>query len=125
MNRDQRIDGKTFVMRAVRVNTMLSLPALVIVLGCAAALLDLPGELWKGLWIGIAVYTVLGSPVNFVLQRRTMSPIATWLDTAAPDAAAAPASVASLAKWARISATWASSSSPADTTWRRILPIWV
>ena len=87
MNRDQRIDGKTFVMRAVRVNTLLSLPALVIVLGCAAALLDLPGELWKGLWIGIAVYTVVGSPVNFLLQRRTMSPIASWLDTQAPDAA--------------------------------------
>jgi hypothetical protein len=81
------IDGKTFVMRAVRLNTMLSLPALGIVLGCAAALLELPSELWKGLWTGIAIYTVLGSPVNFLLQRRTMAAIAEWLDAEAPDAA--------------------------------------
>ncbi|TMA35436.1 MAG: hypothetical protein E6J87_03710, partial [Deltaproteobacteria bacterium] len=84
MNGDSLVDGKGFVMRAVRLNTMLSLPALAIVLGCAAALLDLPAELWKGLWAGIAIYTVLGSPVNFWLQRRTMAPIAEWLDADAP-----------------------------------------
>jgi methyl-accepting chemotaxis protein len=78
------MDGKQFVMRAVRLNTLTSIPALAIVLGCAAALLDLPSELWKGLWIGIAVYTVLGSPVNFWLQRRTMAPIAEWLDAGRP-----------------------------------------
>jgi methyl-accepting chemotaxis protein len=86
VNRDKLIDGKGFVMRAVRLNTMLSAPALVIVLGCAAALLDLPRELWKGLWTGIAIYTVIGSPVNFWLQRRTMAAIAEWLDAEAPDA---------------------------------------
>jgi len=84
VNGDSLVDGKGFVMRAVRLNTMLSLPALAIVLGCAAALLDLPAELWKGLWAGIAIYTVLGSPVNFWLQRRTMAPIAEWLDADAP-----------------------------------------
>ena len=72
-------------MRAVRLNTLFSLPALAIVLGCAAALLDLPTELWKGLWTGIAIYTVLASPVNFLLQRRTMTPIAEWLDADEPD----------------------------------------
>jgi len=88
VTRDKLIDGKTFVMRAVRLNTLLSAPALAIVLGCAAVLLDLPRELWRGLWIGIAIYTVVGSPVNFLLQRRTMQPIADWLDMEAPDAGA-------------------------------------
>ena len=73
MNRDKLIDGKAFVMRAVRLNTILSLPALAIVLGCAAALLDLPGELWRGLWIGIAIYTVIGSPVNGLACPPAMS----------------------------------------------------
>ncbi len=85
MNRENLIDGKSFVMRAVGLNTALSIPALVIVLGCAAALLDLPGELWKGLWTGIALYTVFASPVNFLLQRRTMTPIAEWLDEETPE----------------------------------------
>ena len=85
MNGENLIDGKRFVMRAVRLNTMCSIPALAIVLGCAAALLDLPSELWKGLWTGIAIYTVLASPVNFWLQRRTMTAIAEWLDAEAPD----------------------------------------
>ena len=71
-------------MRAVRLNTMRSLPALAIVLGCAAALLDLPTELWKGLAPAIAIYTVVASPVNFLLQRRTMTPIAEWLDARCP-----------------------------------------
>ncbi len=88
MNRETLIDGKTFVMRAVRLNTALSLPALAIVLGFSAALLDLPSGLWKGLGTGIAIYTVLASPVNFLLQRRTMTPIAEWLDADAPDAEA-------------------------------------
>jgi methyl-accepting chemotaxis protein len=82
---DSLIDGKRFVMRAVRINTMCSIPALGIVLGCAWALLDLTSELWKGLWTGIAVYTVIASPVNFWLQRRTMTAIAEWLDAEARD----------------------------------------
>jgi hypothetical protein len=80
VNAANLVDGKGFVMRAVRLNTALSIPSLAIVLGCAAALLDLPSELWKGLWTGIIVYTVVGSPVNFWLQRRTMAPMVAWLD---------------------------------------------
>jgi methyl-accepting chemotaxis protein len=85
VNGENLIDGKRFVMRAVRLNTMCSMPALAIVLGSAWALLDLPPELWKGLFAGIAIYTVLASPVSFLLQRRTMIPIAEWLDADAPD----------------------------------------
>ncbi|HKA13732.1 MAG TPA: methyl-accepting chemotaxis protein [Myxococcota bacterium] len=85
MNRDNLIDGKGFVMRVVRLNTLFSLPALAIVLGCAWALLDLPPELWKGLFAGIAIYTVVASPVSFLLQRRTTTAIAEWLDADAPD----------------------------------------
>src|SRR5262245_51061966 len=85
VNRDNLIDGKGFVMRVVRLNTLFSLPALAIVLGCAWALLDLPPELWKGLFAGIAIYTVVASPVSFLLQRRTTTAIAEWLDADAPD----------------------------------------
>ncbi len=85
MNREDLIDGKSFVMRVVRLNTMFSIPALALVLGCAWALLDLPAEVWKGLLAGIAIYTVIASPVSFLLQRRTMTPIAAWLDADAPD----------------------------------------
>ncbi len=84
MTGEAPIDGKRFVISAVRLNTALSIPALAIVLGCAAALLDLPTELWRGLWTGIAIYTVLCSPVNFWLHRRTMAPIAEWLDAGRP-----------------------------------------
>lgn len=85
MNKDKLIDGKGFVMRVVRLNTLFSIPALAIVLGCAWALLDLPPALWKGLLAGIAIYTVVASPVSFLLQRRTMTAIAEWLDADAPD----------------------------------------
>jgi methyl-accepting chemotaxis protein len=82
---DNLIDGKSFGMRVVRLNTIFSLPALAIVLGCAAALLDLPPELWKGLFAAIGIYTAAASPVSFLLQRRTMTPIVEWLDADAPD----------------------------------------
>ncbi len=65
MKRNDLIDGKGFVMRAVRLNTMFSLPALTVVLGCAWALLDLPTEIWHGLFAGIAIYTVIASPLSF------------------------------------------------------------
>jgi methyl-accepting chemotaxis protein len=84
VNGAKRVDGNAFVMRAVRVNMLLSIPALAIVLGCAAALLDLTPELWKALWTGIALYTALASPLNFWLQRRTISAIAEWLDAESP-----------------------------------------
>ena len=85
MNKGNLIDGRRFVMRAVRLNMLFSIPALAIVLGGAWGLLDLPPELWKGLFTGIAIYTVAASPVSFMLQRRTMLPIAEWLDADTPD----------------------------------------
>jgi methyl-accepting chemotaxis protein len=85
VTRENLIDGRGFVMRAARLNTLLSLPALVIVLGCAAMLLDLPNELWKGLGIGILVYMVLASPVNYLLNGRLMKPMTDWLDAEPPD----------------------------------------
>jgi methyl-accepting chemotaxis protein len=85
VKRNDLIDGRDFLMRVVRLNTMFSIPALALVLGCAWALLDLPPHLWKGLFAGIAIYTVIASPVSFMLQRRTTIPIAEWLDAEAPD----------------------------------------
>ena len=72
--------GKQFVGRAVRLNTTLSLPALAIVLGCAAGLLELTSEMWRGLWIGIGVYMVAAAPANWWLNLRIMKPIADFLD---------------------------------------------
>lgn len=75
-----RMTGAEFVGRAVRLNSALSVPALVIVLGCAGALLDLTSQMWRGLGIGIGVYTLVAGPVNYGLNRRLMLPILAWLD---------------------------------------------
>src|SRR5262245_43082928 len=78
------MSGRDFVSRTVRLNSMLSGVALVIVLGCAGALLDLTTELWHGFWIGMGITTVLCSPVSMVMQRRVMAPVLAWLDHSGP-----------------------------------------
>ncbi len=75
-----RMTGTGFVARAVRLNTLLSIPALAIVLGCAGGLLELTAAMWRGIGIGIGAYLVVGGPVNYFLNRRIMMPIVAWLD---------------------------------------------
>jgi methyl-accepting chemotaxis protein len=72
--------GRGFVARAVRLNTLLSIPALGIVFGCAAGLLDLTPAMWRGIGIGIGIYLVVAGPANYYLNGRIMAPIVDWLD---------------------------------------------
>ncbi len=86
MTREGRMTGKGFVGRVSTINGVLSLPALVIVLGCAAALLDMTAQMWIGLATATVVYGIVATPVSYGLNRRAMAPIADWLDSGDPPA---------------------------------------
>ncbi len=84
MNRDGLPSGRGFVVAAVRLNSLLSAPALAIVLGFSGVLLELTSQMWAGIAYGILGYLVVGSPVNYAANRRLMTPVTAWLDAESP-----------------------------------------
>ena len=59
---------------------------MAIVLACDAALLDLTPQMWAGLGYAMLGYLAIGSPVNYIANRRLMAPITEWLDAEEPTA---------------------------------------
>ena len=87
MNRAELPSGNVFVGKVIAGSSALAVPALAIVLSCAALLLEMTTAMWHGFWLALAGYMVIGAPLNYLGNRRFMASISSWLDAEDPDPA--------------------------------------
>ena len=72
--------GRGLVWRMHALTVLMPLPALGILLTCLFTLLELTREQWLWFVGAVAVYTAVFTGPIMVYQRRTVTPIAAWLD---------------------------------------------
>ena len=72
--------GRSLMLRMHALTVLTPLPALGVLLACLFTLLELTREQWLWFVGAVAVYTLVFSGPIMAYQRRTLTPVAAWLD---------------------------------------------